>query len=53
MLPFVNVSGNPDDEYFADGLTDELINALNRVPELRVASRTAVFAYKGSNANVQ
>jgi serine/threonine-protein kinase len=53
VLPFVNVSGNADDEYFADGLTDELINALNRVPELRVASRTAVFAYKGSNANVQ
>jgi serine/threonine-protein kinase len=53
VLPFVNVGGNPDDEYFADGLTDELITALNRVPTLRVASRTAVFAHKGSNASVQ
>jgi eukaryotic-like serine/threonine-protein kinase len=52
VLPFVNVSGAPDDEYFADGLTDELITALNRIPSLRVASRTAVFAVKGSNKGV-
>ncbi|MDH3290873.1 MAG: protein kinase [Gemmatimonadota bacterium] len=51
VLPLVNVSGDTADTYFADGMTDELIGALQRVPNLRVASRTAVFAYRRETAS--
>jgi serine/threonine-protein kinase len=47
VLPLVNTSGDPKDEYFSDGMTDELANALTRVRGLRVASRTSTFAFKG------
>jgi serine/threonine-protein kinase len=47
VLPLVNTSGDPRDEYFSDGLTDELASALTRVNGLRVASRTSTFAFKG------
>src|SRR5688572_3012885 len=47
VLPFVNTSGDPRDEYFSDGMTDELASALTRVPGLRVASRTSAFSFKG------
>jgi serine/threonine-protein kinase len=47
VLPLVNTSGDPKDEYFSDGMTDELANALTRVSGLRVASRTSTFAFKG------
>ena len=47
VLPFVNASPDPEDEYLSDGLTDELINALAQVEGLHVASRTTVFARKG------
>ena len=47
MLPFVNASADPENEYFSDGMTDELITALAKVEGLRVASRTSVFALKG------
>lgn len=50
VLPFVNVGGDEDDAYFVDGMTDELISVLNRVPGLRVASRTAAFAFKDARA---
>jgi len=50
VLPLVNIGGDTADAYFADGMTDELMNALNKVPGLRVASRTAAFAYRGSDA---
>jgi TolB-like protein/Tfp pilus assembly protein PilF len=50
VLPLVNIGGDTADVYFADGMTDELMNALNKVPGLRVASRTAAFAYRGSDA---
>jgi eukaryotic-like serine/threonine-protein kinase len=47
VLPFANLSPSPDNEYFADGMTDELINALAKVPGLHVVSRTSCFAFKG------
>jgi TolB-like protein len=46
VLPFVNMSAEPDNEYFSDGISEELLNALVRVPGLGVASRTSSFAYK-------
>jgi serine/threonine-protein kinase len=47
VLPFTCLGGDPDDEYFADGLTDELITALTRVPGLKVVARTSCFTFKG------
>jgi serine/threonine-protein kinase len=46
VLPFVNQSSSADDQYFADGMTDELINALGRIPGFQVASRTSVYALR-------
>jgi serine/threonine-protein kinase len=53
VLPFVNTGGNPDDEYFSDGMTDELAHALEGLPGIRVAGRTSSYAYKGKAATVQ
>jgi eukaryotic-like serine/threonine-protein kinase len=53
VLPFVNTGGDPKDEYFSDGMTDELAHALARLPDLRVAGRTSSYAYKGKPATVQ
>ena len=53
VLPFVTFSDEPRDQYFADGLTEELLNALSRITDLRVAARTSSFAYKDVNKNVQ
>ena len=53
VLPFVNLSPDPDNEYLSDGMTDELINALAKVEGLRVASRTSVFALKGKAQDVR
>ena len=47
VLPFVNVGGDPKQEYFSDGVTDEIADALARIPGLRLASRTSAFAFKG------
>lgn len=47
VLPFTCPGSNPDDEYFADGLTDELITALTRVPDLKIVARTSSFTFKG------
>jgi serine/threonine-protein kinase len=47
VLPFVNVGGDPSQEYFSDGITDEIADALARIPGLRLASRTSAFAFKG------
>jgi serine/threonine-protein kinase len=53
VLPFVNMSADKLDEYLSDGMTEELINALARVPGLRVPGRTSCFAYKGkTEANI-
>jgi len=53
ILPFVNSSGDPNFEYFADGMTDELINALSRVDGLRVLSRSSVFRFKGERYDIK
>jgi adenylate cyclase len=52
VLPFVNLSGDPANEYFSDGITEEILNALAHVPNLRVAARTSSFAYKGKNEDI-
>jgi adenylate cyclase len=49
VLPFVNMSGDKNDEYLSDGMTEELINVLSKVPGLRVPGRTSCFAFKGKN----
>jgi eukaryotic-like serine/threonine-protein kinase len=53
VLPFVNASPDPDNEYFSDGMTDELITALTKVEGLHVASRTSVFALKNQHEDVR
>ena len=53
VLPFVNASPDPNNEYLSDGITDELINALAKIDGLRVASRTSVFALKGKPQDVR
>lgn len=53
VLPFVNASSDPDNEYFSDGMTDELIHLLAQVDGLRVAPRTSVFALKGQQLDVR
>ena len=53
VLPFVNMSGEAGNEYFAEGLSEELINLLTKIPELRVAARTSAFKFKGEKINVQ
>jgi TolB-like protein/DNA-binding winged helix-turn-helix (wHTH) protein/cytochrome c-type biogenesis protein CcmH/NrfG len=52
VLPLQNLSGKPDEEYFADGLTDELITELAHIPGLRVVSRTSVMQYKGTRKSL-
>jgi TolB-like protein/Flp pilus assembly protein TadD len=53
VLPFRNMSSDPENEYFSDGLAEELINALTKVDGLHVASRTSAFAFKGKNEDVR
>src|SRR4051812_19119484 len=53
VLPFANHSASADDEYFADGITEEIINVLASVPGLRVAARTSCFALKGKNEDLR
>ena len=49
VLPFVNMSNDAEQEYFSDGITEEIINALTHVPTLKVAGRTSCFTFKGKN----
>ncbi len=51
VLPFANLSGDKDQEYFSDGLTEEILNALARERDLRVPGRTSSFSFKGKNAS--
>ena len=53
VLPFANLSGNPDNAYFSDGLAEELINALAGVEDLRVAGRTSSFALRDQNLDLR
>jgi TolB-like protein len=53
VMPFANLTGETEKEYFSDGMAEELINALAKVPGLKVASRTSSFAYKGKNSDVR
>jgi serine/threonine protein kinase/Tfp pilus assembly protein PilF len=52
VLPFSNLSSDADMEYFSDGVTEEIINALAQLPDLRVAARTSSFAFKGKAVNL-
>ena len=52
VMPFVNMSSDPEQEYFSDGLSEELLNLLARIPELRVAARTSSFAFKGEKIDI-
>jgi TolB-like protein/Tfp pilus assembly protein PilF len=52
VLPFVNMSADPDNEYFSDGISEELLNVLSRIPDLKVAARTSSFEFKGQNRNI-
>ena len=53
VLPFENLSGDTQNEYFSDGMTEEILNALAQVPDLRVAARTSSFAYKGREVDIR
>ena len=52
VLPFAHLSSDPDDEYFCDGLAEELLNALARIDGLKVAARTSSFSYKRKDVNI-
>jgi TolB-like protein len=52
VLPFVNMSSDTEQEWFADGLTEEILNSLARTPDLLVAARTSSFGYKGSSESI-
>src|SRR2546425_4744087 len=53
VLPFVNLSGDPQKEYLSDGISEELIGALSKVGELHVAARTSAFAFKGRDQDIR
>lgn len=53
VLPFTNMSSDPENEYFSDGLTEELIGSLAKIDGLHVTSRTSVFAFKGDNRDIR
>ena len=53
VLPFANISRDPEDEYFGDGLAEEIINALAQIPALKVIARTSAFAFKGQNTDIR
>ena len=53
VLPFVNMSGDPEQEYFSDGISEEIITALSKTPKLFVIARNSTFTYKGKPVKVQ
>ncbi|WOJ94824.1 tetratricopeptide repeat protein [Congregibacter variabilis] len=52
VLPFVNLSSDPEQEFFSDGISEELLNVLAQIPALRVAARTSSFQFKGDNRDI-
>jgi len=52
VLPFVNMSTDADNEFFSDGISEEILNVLASIPDLKVAARTSAFAYKGTNTKI-
>ncbi len=53
VLSFANLSGDKEQEYFSDGLAEEIINALAKIPRLKVIARTSAFAFKGQNTDIR
>jgi adenylate cyclase len=53
VLPFINMSADPENEYFSDGITEELLNVLTKVDGLQVTSRTSAFAFKGKDIDIR
>lgn len=53
VLPFINMSSDPENEYFSDGITEEILNALSKVEGLLVTARTSSFAFKGKNLDAR
>ena len=53
VLPFDNMSQDPDQEYICDGITETIITVLSHIPKLLVIARNSTFAYKGKSINVQ
>jgi TolB-like protein len=53
VLPFANMSGDKEQEYFSDGLAEEILNALAKIPGLKVIARTSAFAFKGQNTDIR
>src|SRR5215472_13096475 len=53
VLPFTNMSPDPENEFFADGITEEIINALTQIEELHVAARTSAFSFKGKHVDLR
>ena len=53
VLPFISISGDAENQYFCDGLSEELINALTRIPDLKVACRTSAFRFRGVDQDVR
>ncbi len=52
MLPFANMSGDAEQEYFADGISEDIITALSKLPQLFVIARNSSFTFKGRNVNI-
>jgi serine/threonine-protein kinase len=53
VLPFINMSADPENEYFADGITEEIIDALAQIQELRVVARSSAFSFKGKHIDLR
>ncbi len=52
VLPFVNMSDDASNEYFSDGISEELLNLLAKIPQLRVISRSSAFSFKGKDIDI-
>ena len=53
VLPFTNMSGDPEQEYFSDGITEDIIAALSRIRQIFVIARNTIFTYKGQSVDIQ